>query len=519
MLVVRWKKGYNLILPHSSVGYKPPVHNLTQLLEQIPEACKIVKGSMNNYRITQVVVFVIAVVPAFMSIASWLNTDLKENVILMKPGLDNPPQKTSTVTENVFGKYHKVFKDKPISNHQETWSGFRGDNRNNISPNETRLAESWSTSGPIKLWEQALGDGHAAAAIHKGFVYVLDYDEQRSMDMLRCFNLDTGDEIWQTGYSNPMKRNHGRSRSIPYVTDDCVVSLGPRGHLMAVKTDDGSFLWGKSLGAEYESEIPLWYTAQCPIVVDGKVLTAICGMDVLIEAFDCLTGETVWSIPNEVKYKMSHSSIIPVNLAGVEHFVYAALGGIVGFTADGQLLWIESWEPAVVAPSPVQTSENLLFLTAGYGVGSMILRVTSESSEWKTGKILQRAPTEGMACEQQTPLFYNGKIYGILPKDAGPHREEFCCSDEKGNLLWTSGPLTRFGLGPWVVADDKFLILKDNGELFMADASTNSWQVLDSAHVINGVDAWGPLAIAGGFLLMRDSTRLVCLDLREESYK
>ena len=452
-----------------------------------------------------------------MSISSWLNNTLEEKIILMQPGLDNPPQKTFAVSENVFDKYQRVFMDKSISKHQETWSGFRGDNRNNISPDDTTLAESWGKYGPIKLWEKTLGDGHAAAAVHKGYVFVLDYDEQFSMDMLRCFNLETGDEIWQTGYSNPIKRNHGRSRSIPYVTDDCVISMGPNGHLMAVRAVDGSFLWGKNLGAEYESEIPLWYTAQCPLVVDGKVLTAICGKDILIEAFDCLTGESVWSIPNELKYEMSHSSIIPVEFAGIKHFVYAALGGIVGFTADGQLLWSESWEPAVIAPSPVQTANNLLFLTAGYGVGSLVLKVTFESDEWKTEKVLQRLPTEGMACEQQTPLFYNGKLYGILPKDAGPHREEFCCADEQGNLLWTSGPLTRFGLGPWIVADGKFFVLKDNGELFMADASANSWKVLDSTQVMDGVDAWGPLAIAGGYLVLRDSTRLVCLDLREKS--
>jgi outer membrane protein assembly factor BamB len=48
----------------------------------------------------------------------------------------------------------------------------------------------------------------------------------------------------------------------------------------------------------------------------------------------------------------------------------------------------------------------------------------------------------------------------------------------------------------------------------IARYSTSKFEVLDKAAVIKGNDAWGPLALADGFLIMRDSKRMVCLDMR-----
>ena len=36
---------------------------------------------------------------------------------------------------------------------------------------------------------------------------------------------------------------------------------------------------------------------------------------------------------------------------------------------------------------------------------------------------------------------------------------------------------------------------------------------LDSYRVLEGQDSWGPLAIADGYMVMRDSKSMVCLDI------
>jgi len=59
--------------------------------------------------------------------------------------------------------------------------------------------------------------------------------------------------------------------------------------------------------------------------------------------------------------------------------------------------------------------------------------------------------------------------------------------------------------------------MNDNGVLAMAAATPAGYQPLARAQVIdNGVTSWGPMALAGGRLLVRDLTRMVCLDVTEQ---
>jgi outer membrane protein assembly factor BamB len=118
------------------------------------------------------------------------------------------------------------------------------------------------------------------------------------------------------------------------------------------------------------------------------------------------------------------------------------------------------------------------------------------------------------ACEQQTPIFWQGHLFGIMPKDAAALRGQFVCLDTEGRLRWGSGKTERFGLGPFLVAHDKILILNDNGELTMIRASLDGYEQLARAKVLKGRDAWAPMALVDGKLILRDSETMICLDLR-----
>ena len=58
--------------------------------------------------------------------------------------------------------------------------------------------------------------------------------------------------------------------------------------------------------------------------------------------------------------------------------------------------------------------------------------------------------------------------------------------------------------------------MNDDGEMTMAQATPDGFRQLAHAKVLDGHDAWGPMAIAGSRLLVRDLTGMVCLDLRKK---
>ena len=436
------------------------------------------------------------------------------------PGMDNRPASMSSVSEDVnIGALYAAFNGTP-SEIQGSWPRFRGTDFDNISKEEIKLADNWSAAEPNILWSVDLGEGHAGPVVANGRVYLLDYDEEKRADILRCFSFDDGKEIWRRGYDVHVKRNHGMSRTVPAVTEKYVVTIGPKCHVMCVDADSGTFNWGIDLEKEYETEIPLWYTGQCPLIDDSLAVIAVGGKSLII-AVNCETGEVVWETPNPHNWKMSHSSIIPYTIHGKEMYVYCALGGIVGISARGEhagnvLFETKLWNKNVVAPSPVYLGNGKLFVTSGYGAGSMMLDIIAENDTFVVESVQQVKPGGGISSEQQTPLYYDGHLFSILPKDAGPLRNQFVCyhPDDISTLVWASGTTSRFGLGPYFLADDKFFILSDEGVLTVMQASTKEPIQLAQSKILDGYDAWGPMAIVNGRLLARDSRRLVCVDVR-----
>ncbi|MHB9025586.1 MAG: outer membrane protein assembly factor BamB family protein [Armatimonadota bacterium] len=388
------------------------------------------------------------------------------------------------------------------------WPRFRGPNGDGVSPEKISLSRDWNAKPPRLLWSIDLGDGHAGAAVLNGRVYILDYDKAAGADALRCFALATGKELWRRSYPVEVKQNHGMSRTVPAVTEKYVVTLGPKCHVLCVDATSGAFRWKYDLVKQFRTAVPPWYAGQCPLIDNGKAIIAPGGTALLI-AVDCATGKIVWQTPNPRRWKMSHASVIPMTVNGQRTYVYVADGGVVGVSAaTGAILWeTNAWKvQTATVPTPVPVGDGRLFLTGGYSAGSMMLKITGAGGRF-TAMPLFRLPPETWGSDQQTPIFYRGALYGTIPGG------QLACLDLNGKTLWTSGPTHRFGLGPYIIADGIIYIMNDSGVLTLVEATTAGYQQLAQAKILNGFDAWGPLALVGGRLLARDSKRMVCLDV------
>lgn len=478
----------------------------------------------NNPRKSFAVLTATTLVCAVVSIAAllvWLQRNPTRDLTAEVPGHDGKPsgQAANAVKLDLAGVF-EAFDGKPSALPGE-WLSFRGPGANNIATDTPSLASSWGEGGPKVLWSVPVGDGYASPAVMGGCVYLMDYDVAKRADAIRCLSLEDGHEIWRRSYGINIKRNHGMSRTIPALTKDYVVTMSPKCIVVCLDRATGDFRWGIDLQKEYGTTEPLWYTGQCPLVEEDKVIVAPCGKDVLMMAVDCKTGQVDWKTPNPHGWNMSHSSIIPMTILGKKTYVYAALGGIVGVSGEpdtrGTILWEMAWDAKVVAPSPVKAGDDLIFNTAGYGRGSRLLRLKDNGGSISVEVVYDKKPDEILACEQQTPIFRDGLLYGVMPKDGGALRGQFVCYKPDGSLVWSSGQDTRFGLGPFVLADNKFYLLDDDGTLTMADATAPQFAPLGQAKVLEGHDAWGPLALAGSRLLLRDMNNLACVELGANS--
>lgn len=456
---------------------------------------------------------------ALVSMVWWLSADPTKDMTVSLEGADNRDAGNAFVQNVTIGENFEEFSTEytPMN---ETWPNFRGADHDNISKSKVKLIDKFGPEGPKIVWSHELGEGHSGAAIYKGLAYVMDYDEEKRADVLRCYSLKDGTELWTRGYDVAVKRNHGMSRTIPAVTEDYIVTIGPKCHVMCLDRKTGDFLWGLDIVKEYGNEIPFWYTGQCPLIDDGKVILGTGGSKLMV-AVDCATGEKLWETPNPNGWQMSHSSVMPYTFGGRKMYVYSAIGGILGVAANGpdagSVLWsTNDWTHSVVAPSPMCLPDGKIFLTAGYGAGSMMLKLAENNGQYSITKLDEYSPKDGLACEQQTPVYWEGHLFGILPKDGGALRNQLVCVDpsDTKKIVWSSGKDMRFGLGPYFIADNKMFILNDDATLTITRPSTKEFILMDQVKVFEDAhDAWAPFALADGYLIMRDSKKMVCIDL------
>ncbi len=457
----------------------------------------------------------LAAVFAVAALVFWWARQGEDAISERLPGADQPPGADGAAAVNPILAGKLIQGIAQPGNLPGLWPQFRGPNRDGISPETTPLARSWDAAGPRQLWAVDCGEGYAGAAVREGRVYLMDYDYDNKQNALRCLSLADGGEIWRYAYTMPVKRNHGMTRTVPAVSDKFVVAMDPKCHVLCLDAATGELRWGMNLVTEYGATVPPWYAGQCPLI-DGKaVILAPGGHDAMLAAVELETGKTLWRAPNPHDWKMTHSSVMPMEFGGRRFYVYCGSGGVAGISAkDGTLLWeTAAWKISIATvPSPLVLDGGRIFLAGGYNAGSLLLQLQDQGGKLVPQTVWKLAP-EDFGATQHTPIFHEGHLFGTRPNG------QFVCLGLDGKVLWASPAGDPFGLGPFLFADGLFFVMNDSGKLSLVEDSATRFHLLAQAQVLQGRESWGPMALAGGRLLARDFTRLVCLEVSAASQR
>jgi len=220
----------------------------------------------------------------------------------------------------------------------------------------------------------------------------------------------------------------------------------------------------------------------------------------------------IWKSGNPLHWQMTHSSITPMEFGGRRMYVYCGSGGVAGIdAADGQILWeTTDWKIAIATvPAPLVLPGGRIFLCGGYNSGSLILQLKQDGARLVPQTVKRLKPAQ-FGSTQHTPILYHEHLYAVREKD-----KELVCLDLEGNVVWSSGSEHRFGLGPYLIADGLIYVLDDDGKLTLAEATPAGYKQLDQAQVLDGPDAWAPMAMVAGRLILRDMVRMVCINVAQ----
>ena len=291
------------------------------------------------------------------------------------------------------------------------------------------------------------------------------------------------------------------------MTEKYVIALSPDCQVVCCDALTGGLRWHTDLVQEFNVTVPEWYAGQCPLIDGDRVILGT-GGDALVLAVDLATGKPVWQTPNP-PMAHDHSSITPVEFMGRRMYVYCASGGVAGISADdGRLLWeTTDWTVKTAnVPSPVSVGGGRIFFSGGYDSGCLMVQLQDAGDQF-TAKPVFRLKADTFGASVQTPVLYQDHLFGVRPDG------QLVCLDVTGRAVWESGATNRFGNGPFLLAQGMIFVMNDDGLVTLAEASTNAFTKLAQAKVLEGPEAWGPMALADGRLILRDFNEMICLDL------
>ncbi len=486
---------------------------------------------MNRGRINRkIIAGITAILFAVVLIWWFTGYHYPADIVMRVPGTDNRPKIEPRPDTVVIGEYFDTLNQFDEYAYG-SWPHFRGSYFDNINHDTVPLAESWDSTGPRVVWKVTLGEGYAGPAVFDSRVYVMDYNERRKADMLRCFSLTSGTELWRRWYYVDIKRNHGYSRTVPAVTDKYIITIGPRSHVMCLNRESGDLLWTLDMEKEFgipgttKGKItPDWYTGQCPLI-DNDVAVLAPGGKALMIGIDCATGQELWRTPNRDSLRMAHGSIMPMVIHNKKMYVYNAIGGVCGVSAEdedrGKLLWLtKEWNPATTAASPILLGNNEIAVFGAYGAGGARIRINYDGSSFSATVIEMHKAMEGASSDQHTPVITGDLVWTVMPENAGALKKQLVCYNisDLRTPVWSSGKENRFGrgLGPYIVSGNRMFLLDDDANLYIFKLGSSGASLVSEYKILDGIEAWGPMALTGNYLIMRDSRNMISLYVGKE---
>ncbi|MCA9054285.1 MAG: PQQ-binding-like beta-propeller repeat protein [Planctomycetaceae bacterium] len=379
------------------------------------------------------------------------------------------------------------------------WPHWRGPNADGIAP-VSELQFNWPDEGPRILWTAQVGTGFSAVSIAAGRAYTLG--NTADIDTVWCLDAETGDVRWQASHAAPLDPNlfEGGPTATPTVDGERVFTFGRKGVAICYDADTGEELWNVSVPETCNVNVPTWGFSGSPVVTGEFVLLNAGSAGVALKRD---TGAVVWMSDNSDDAGYATPRLTTFG----EKPLALILSGKALHAVDpqsGTQQWEHRWitRYGVNAADPLVQGDRV-FLSSGYAKGSSLLEVTPDS----VGELWR---TRDLRNQMSPGVLVDGFVYAV-DGDAGDDCRLVCVEFESGDVRWEQPGL---GSATLIASGSRLLILSDQGELVVAEASPEKYQEVSRGKVLSG-KCWTTPALSDGRLYCRSAAgEVVCIDLR-----
>lgn len=392
--------------------------------------------------------------------------------------------------------------------------GPRGDGV--YAPSGIKLARDWEKQKPRELWRNKVGKGWSSFAAIGGYLFTQEETTDFQYELVTCYDLTGGKLQWAHADAGCYESSLGGvgPRATPTFYEGRLLTVGGLGRLNCLDATTGKVLWHRNPLEESQATMPDWGLSASPLVYRlkevGPVVVVSAGGNHgnSLHAYRLSDGQEIWKVGND---SPGYCSPMLRTLGGVEQVVLVNWQAVTGHDpATGAELWryeAETWangQPKV--PQPIVLDDRRVFISAGYGIGSVMLEVTrgddgkwSVDAKWKSNKLKPKFTN---------PVVRDGYAYGL---DDGAFL--VCIDLQDGALKWRSSRGANYNHGQVLLADDLLLVQSEHGDLALVAADPTKYQELGRTTVLPSGTSWNVPVLIGRKLLVRNDLEAALYEL------
>ena len=385
------------------------------------------------------------------------------------------------------------------------WPQWLGPSRDGVYRGED-LADSWPKSGPPVLWRKKVGHGFSNPVVSQGRLIL--FHRRGNKEVVEALDAKTAEPVWTFDYPTSYRDSFGFDpgpRASPAVDGGRVYTFGAEGVLHCLDFESGKKLWRIDTHDRFGAGKGFFGAACSPLVYENVVFLNVGGRNGTgFVAFDAGTGDVLWTATDD---EASYSSPVAATLLGAPRILFFTRKGLAGADPETgeiafQLRWRARSRASVNAATPLVIGESI-FLSASYGTGAVLLQVSGGELQklWSSDDVLSN--------HYATSVYHDGYLYGYHGRqEYGPSLR--CVELATGKVRWSKD---AFGAGTVTAAGDRLFLMREGGQLVLAEASPESFRPISKAQILSDTVRAYP-AMAGGLFYARSKNTLVCVNLR-----
>ena len=398
----------------------------------------------------------------------------------------------------------------------QSWPQYRGPQGDGKATEESSDI-GWTGGQPKVLWKTTTALGFSSFSVADGHAVTLVAAEDESGAIVQtCVALDakTGEQLWSYALN---KNDYGRRggdagargnkggdgpRSTPTIDGDRVYVYDSELLLVCLKANNGELVWKVDVLKEHQGRNIKWANAMSPLIDGDGVYIAGGGAGQSMMAFEKLTGKVIWKTGDE---EMTHATPVLREIQGKQQLIFFMQSGLVALNPnDGAELWRTPFEYRTSSAASPVTSGNLVYCSAGYGVGAGLFEIDNSMSVREVWKKPNR-----LVNHWSTPVLHDGHLYGLFSfkrYGTGPLQ---CVELATGKVKWEK---KGFGPGNCILVGHKLVVLSDSGELVLVKAAPEAYEELARAKVLKG-KCWSTPAYSDGKIFIRSTLEGACVEV------